>query len=124
MHPAMIRIPAPAARQLSGLYAPIFSASNDGKRKMLTPMIEFTIKAVKLQRPIVRTSPCELCFTPGHSSFPYMFPLRGIRQFVAVAGVVAAADAAFILEISASTSVFPLVASRCGYFSPPWYSTR
>jgi hypothetical protein len=70
MHPAMIRIPAPAARQLSGLYAPIFSANNDGKRKMLTPMIEFTIKAVKLQRPIVRTSPCGRCFTPEHSSFP------------------------------------------------------
>jgi hypothetical protein len=118
MHPAMNRIPTPAARQLSGLYAPIFSANNDGKRKMLTPMIEFTIKAVKLLRPIVRTSPCELCLTPGHSSFPYMFPLCGIHQFVAAAG------AAFILEISASTSVFPLVASRCGYFSPPWYSTR
>jgi hypothetical protein len=37
---------------------------------MLTPMIEFTIKAVKLQRPIVRTSPCGRCFTPEHSSFP------------------------------------------------------
>src|SRR6516162_6059448 len=117
MHPAIIRIPKPAARQLSGLYAPIFSANNDGKRKMLTPMIEFTIKAVKLQRPIVRTSPCELCLTPEHSSFPHLFPLCRIHQFVD-------AGAAFILEISASTSVFPLVASRCGYFSPPWYSTR
>src|SRR5260370_26341068 len=60
MHPAITRIPAPAATQLNGLHPPRFRARSAGNLKMLTPTIEFTISAVTLQRPIVRTSPCGL----------------------------------------------------------------
>src|ERR1700758_5179900 len=66
MHPAITRIPAPAARQLNGLHPARLRAKSAGNLKMLTPTIEFTIKAVKLQRPIVRTSPCGLSINSNY----------------------------------------------------------
>jgi len=104
MHPAITRIPRPAATQLNGLHPPKFRARSAGSLKMLTPTIEFTIKAVKLQRPIVRTNPCGL--SVNLNSFENYF-----------AGT--ATGAAFIFTISVNTSVFPEINSRCGYFSPP-----
>src|SRR6516225_9655801 len=60
MHAGVMRIPAPAPRQLKGLSLPSRSASTAGSPNMPTPIIELSISAVRLQRPIVRTSPCAL----------------------------------------------------------------
>ena len=59
MQAAMMRIPAPAPRQLNGLRLPSRSASTAGSPNMPTPIIELSISAVRLQRPMVRMSPCE-----------------------------------------------------------------
>ena len=60
---AMMRIHTPAPRQLNGLSPPTRSASTAGGPNMPTPIIELSISAVRLQRPIVRTSRCALSLT-------------------------------------------------------------
>jgi len=88
--------------------SPRFRARSAGNLKMLTPTIEFTISAVKLQRPIVRTSPCGL-------SVKLIFPEATILR--------RRHRAAFIFTISASKSG-ARDHVQCGYLSPPDESTR
>jgi hypothetical protein len=63
MQLAMIRMQTPAARQARGLKPPTLAANTDGRPKMLAPMMELSIEAVRLQRPIFRSGACELCVT-------------------------------------------------------------
>ena len=97
---AMMRIPTPAPRQLNGLSPPTRSASTAGGPNMPTPIIELSISAVRLQRPIVRTSRCALSLTRVCVPWGY--------------SVGAGTGGAFIRAISASMSGLPLIGSRCG----------
>src|ERR1700737_323136 len=56
MHEAMINTPMPAMRQVSGLNPPVRAARIADKPKIPAPIMEFTISAVRLHRPMTRTS--------------------------------------------------------------------
>jgi hypothetical protein len=53
----MTAIPAPAKRTARGLIFPTRFATTDGKPKIPLPMMELTVSATRLQRPMARTSP-------------------------------------------------------------------
>jgi hypothetical protein len=53
----MTAIPAPAKRTARGLIFPMRFATTDGKPKIPLPMMELTVSATRLQRPMARTSP-------------------------------------------------------------------
>ena len=46
----------PATRTASGLQAPVSAATADGRPKIPLPMMPLTMAAVRLKRPITRTS--------------------------------------------------------------------
>ena len=47
---------APAMSTASGLHAPVSAATADGSPKMPLPITPLTMAAVRLQRPMTRTS--------------------------------------------------------------------
>jgi hypothetical protein len=112
MQAAMIKTPMPASKQLSGLNPPIRAARTAGNPKIPAPMIEFTISAVRLQRPMTRTSAFgdgpgagEKFVSGKHGS---ILVLAGAQSFASGTAAV------LILPISVKTSGFPAMRSRCG----------